>query len=106
MGLCHKCDYSMTKLRVVEALVFGDPALFFMVLGYHKIITWMNFPDGDAHLPLVAAPWLLLIFTYALFIPNTWRRALIATSLMAAAPIAVLIFLQLTNSAFQTLIAE
>jgi serine/threonine-protein kinase len=105
LGLCQKCDYSLTKLRVVEALVFGDPALFFVVLGYHKIVTWMNFAGGASHLPLVVAPWLLLIFTYALFIPNTWRRALLGTGLMAVAPIAILVYLRLTSATFQELMS-
>ena len=36
----------------------------------------MNLADGHAFVPMLMAPWMLVIFTYAIFIPNTWQRAL------------------------------
>ena len=38
------------------------------------------------------AIWFCLMFTYAIFIPNTWRRAAVILGCMAAAPVAVMIF--------------
>ena len=32
------------------------------------------------------------MFTYAIYIPNTWRRAAVVTGMMAAAPIVVMLF--------------
>ena len=43
-----------------------------------------------AFLPVIVVPWLMLMFTYALFIPNNWRRAAMVLTPMALAPIAVL----------------
>src|SRR5262249_9180476 len=34
-----------------------------------------------------ALVWLIMIFIYAMFIPNTWRRALLVVLLMAATPL-------------------
>ena len=34
-----------------------------------------NLPDGQARLNIIVTPWVLLVFTYAMFIPNTWQRA-------------------------------
>jgi serine/threonine protein kinase len=35
-------------------------------------------------------PWYALIFTYAIFIPNTWRRAALVIGCMAAAPLVLI----------------
>ncbi len=39
------------------------------------------------------ASWYALIFTYALFIPNTWRRAAVVVGSLAAAPVLMIGFL-------------
>lgn len=91
--LCRHCSYSLTKLRIAELAIFGCPALFFCVLGIQESIMYGNLPDGRARLENIVAPWMLLIFTYALFIPNTWQRAAVVVSLMAALPITILAYL-------------
>src|SRR5262249_35109757 len=46
----------------------------------------------DAGRGFMPAPfWLLLIFTYGMFIPNSWRRAAIVIGVLALAPIGLLI---------------
>src|SRR5690606_16743080 len=43
--------------------------------------------------------WLLLIFTYGMFIPNTWRRAAVVIGSMAVASLGLLAFLVLSHPA-------
>ena len=88
--LCAKCDLSMPYLRVAEALVFGAPAAFFVLLNYQTLYVAANLPE-HAHAPSIIGGWLLLMFCYALFVPNSWRRAAIIICLMAAAPIALIL---------------
>jgi eukaryotic-like serine/threonine-protein kinase len=88
--LCRKCSYSLAKLRAMELLVFGAPALFFMLWQYHDTMSLARLTDGGAHVPILAAPWLMLIFTYAMFIPNTWQRALAVLATIGVIPLALM----------------
>jgi len=86
LRLCANCPHFLNHLRVVELVIFGGSAVFFLLVS-DRILT------ETAHkgyvLPITPI-WLLLMFTYALFIPNTLRRAAIPISLMAVAPIALM----------------
>ncbi|WP_197527276.1 serine/threonine protein kinase [Pirellulimonas nuda] len=95
---------SLPKLRLFELIVFGDPAVYFVILSQHSLHSAANLSDG-AHLPIVVVPWMILIFTYALFIPNTWRRALPIVALMGVAPLAVVLFQRQMCPAFQSCVA-
>jgi serine/threonine-protein kinase len=88
--LCAKCDLSLPYLRVAEALVFGAPAAFFVLLHFQRLKVSSSLAE-HAHAPAIVGGWLLLMFCYALFVPNSWRRAAIVLGLMAAAPIAVIL---------------
>ncbi len=89
--LARRRDLSLTWLRLSELVVFGVPAVFFLLINQALLTRTANAAEG-AHLPVVVVPWLVLIFTYALFIPNTWKRAALVIAPMALAPIAVLFF--------------
>ena len=41
---------------------------------------------------MIVTPWVLLIFTYAMFIPNTWQRAAAVLGFVGALPIALLAY--------------
>src|SRR5262245_30629472 len=69
LPLCRTCTVTLKKLRVSELIIFGLPAVFFLLLQYR--VTSDAAERG--FMPPVMPFWLLLIFTYALFIPNTWR---------------------------------
>jgi serine/threonine protein kinase len=74
---------SMQRLRLAELVIFGLPAVFFVVLQHRSILR-------DVDRGFMSAPmsfWLLLIFTHAMFIPNTWRRAARVIAAMALAPV-------------------
>ncbi len=84
--LSWRRDVSIKKLRISELVIFGLPAAFFLMLQYRMTLE-------DARRGFMTPPaslWLLLIFTYAMFIPNTWRRAAAVIGAMALAPIALI----------------
>jgi len=101
--LCGHCSYSLTKLRIAELIVFGCPAIFFLVSGLQETIYLAKLPEGSARLNVIVTPWVLLVFTYAMFIPNTWRRATAVLGFMGAIPIAVLAYFY-TMPAFTNLV--
>jgi serine/threonine-protein kinase len=83
----------LTKLRVAELVIFGCPALFFAIKAVQEANYLLNMPAGHARLDQIVIPWVLLIFTYALFIPNTWQRAAAVLGAMGATPVAILAYL-------------
>jgi serine/threonine-protein kinase len=105
VGLCRHCAYSLTKLRAAELLIFGLPAMFFVVKSVHESRYLLNPIDGPPRLENFAYMWMLMIFTYAIFIPNTWQRAAIVIGALGAAPVAIMAYLAATIPAFGQLVA-
>ena len=101
--LCRRCMLSLPMLRLAELIVFGGPAVFFLAKQYHEVAELANLESGAAYLPGVLVPWMLLIFTYALFIPNNWRRALVVLTVFGLLPMALLAMLYYNVAAFRTL---
>ncbi|HEX5102926.1 MAG TPA: serine/threonine protein kinase, partial [Pirellulaceae bacterium] len=88
-SLSTRCPMTTRQLRWIELVTFGVPIAFFMLLLYSKLTWWTA---NYSVLPEVSlACWLLQIFIYALFIPNTWKRAAVVIGLMAVAPIVSLL---------------
>lgn len=84
--LYRRRELSLLWLRVCELITFGLPAVFFAVVQYFITLTScaegvLDFPEGL---------WLVLIYTYALFIPNTRQRAVVVIGLIAMIPMALL----------------
>ena len=86
--LCPKCDTKKSVLRMQEAIVFGMPALFFILLQYDDMAMCAQ---QYKMLESPAPAWMMLIFTYALFIPNTWQRAGMVIGTMALAPVGLML---------------
>ncbi|HMC12020.1 MAG TPA: serine/threonine protein kinase, partial [Pirellulaceae bacterium] len=83
-SLCTECPMTTRQLRVVELITFGVPLAFFLAMQYEKSVQWA----GDyGVLPELASGWVLIIFTYALFIPNSWQRAAVVVGIMSSAPL-------------------
>jgi eukaryotic-like serine/threonine-protein kinase len=80
--LCGQGAVSMRKLHVAELVIFGLPALFFLALQHRLTLSDV----GRGVMPPPMAFWPLLIFTYAMFIPNPWRRAALVIGALALAP--------------------
>jgi eukaryotic-like serine/threonine-protein kinase len=91
--LCRHCAYSLMKLRISELVIFGCPALFFVVHVLDRTDYLTSFANGHARLEIIVTPWLLLFFTYALFIPNTWQRAAAVLGAISALPLGILTYL-------------
>lgn len=103
LALCRKCEQqTLTWLRAYELLIFGMPAVFFVLLNVAANAFWAK--RGILTNPM--APWFLLIFTYALFIPNTWKRAAAILAPMALAPIVVGIWMYLTDPTYAAALAK
>lgn len=104
--LCRKCDLSLAGLQISELLLFGCPSLFFVMNGIHEAMRTANLPDGHAYLQYLITPWLLLVFTYAMFIPNTWQRAAAVLAVLGAVPVALLAGLWYYSPAVRALVAR
>lgn len=90
--MCTRCPNSFRWLRMWELVIFGVPALFLAVDQFDAIAYCCQ--ASDPHMLThvmwgLTTAWYTLIFTYSLFIPNSWRRAAVALGLMAATPIAI-----------------
>jgi serine/threonine-protein kinase len=94
VSLCRTCVPTIFQLRFKEALVFGLPAAFFVMVQYLAVTECAKM----GFLPSPVGSWLLLIFTYALLIPHRWTRAAWAIGAMAVAPVALTIWLFATDS--------
>lgn len=81
--LCTRCPWVLNRLRLFELLVFGGSAIFFAILNAISLTR----AAAIGHIPPIVVPWMLLIFTYALYIPNTWRRAALVLVPLACIPI-------------------
>jgi eukaryotic-like serine/threonine-protein kinase len=103
--LCRHCSYSLTKLRVAELVIFGCPALYFLMhaLDVNKYLAGL--PVGQARIETIVPPWLLLIFTYAMFIPNTWQRAAAVLGAIYALPIGLLVYFS-SAELFQPILSQ
>ncbi len=95
VSLCRNCIPTIGQLRFKEALIFGLPSAFFLIIQY------LTMTECAAHgfLPSPVGSWLLLIFTYALLIPHRWTRAIWAIGAMAIAPVLLTLWLFATNEA-------
>ncbi len=85
--LSRQTPASMKYLRATELVIFGLPAAFFVLLQHRAIL-------NDASRGFLSPPmafWLLLLFTYALFIPNSWRRASLVIGGIVIAPIVLMV---------------
>jgi len=68
-----------------EAIIFGLPAAFFTVLHYYELVLVVK--DFSLIPTMPTASWVILIFAYAIFLTNSWRRVLTVVLVMAALPV-------------------
>ncbi|MGI9427089.1 MAG: serine/threonine protein kinase [Bythopirellula sp.] len=101
--LCTNCELVEKHLYWSEILIFGAPTAFFLILGYHKLLFAAELTDGHSYVPNLTGPWTLLIFSYALFVPNIWQRAAVVMSLMGIAPVGILLLAYFKSSVFAEL---
>jgi tRNA A-37 threonylcarbamoyl transferase component Bud32 len=94
ISLCCRGANSLRLLRFKELLIFGAPAVMF--LAYQTVQTRLLAQEHQV-LPNLLGFWILLIFTYALFIPNQWQRAAAVIGVLASIPCVVAIVLTLVD---------
>ena len=90
LTLCRQCHYSTTTLRTMELMVFGGSAAFFFAM---TTLVSRESVIQDGFIPELVSVWIILMFVYALFIPNTWQRAGIVIGSIACIRIALTIHL-------------
>lgn len=95
LGMCHRKPMSAGVIRGVELLVFGLPAVYCLtvqclwVLEQSQLL--LLIPAAlRPRLHLSGGVWLVLMYTYALFIPNAWPRAAVVIGAIALAPVLLL----------------
>ena len=86
--LCWRCNLSLAALRIAELVIFGLTAIFFALVQH--IVSRVCFVLGTSSFNPVGL-WFCLMFTYAIYIPNSWRRAAVVLGFMAAAPVVVML---------------
>src|SRR5262249_18051874 len=82
-ALCQNSALPASALRIAEMVIFGLPAAFFLLLQPKTTLV----STGRHVMSAPSTPWLLLIFTYGMFIPNTTRRAALVIGSMALLPL-------------------
>ncbi len=102
LRLCMNCRHVLGHLRTVELIVFGGSASFFAFLSSAMLLNSAN----EGYLLSIAPIWMLLIFTYAMFIPNNWRRAAVVIGGMVLLSILVLLGTWASSKTLAALIAE
>jgi serine/threonine-protein kinase len=75
---------------VGEFFIFGTPAVYFLIITYS--VTYKSCVQKS--FDLLEGPWLLLVFTYALFIPNSFRRSAVAIGIMSLMPVVLLVVMK------------
>ncbi len=87
---------SYFRLIVAELALFGLPAGVFLASQYFLTLRaceeWGVFAFSGA-------PWMLLIFVYALFMPSTLRRAALVIGSLAAAPVLLVLGMAIVEPA-------
>ena len=88
------------NLRILELTIFGSVSIYIAGLqwdSFHNGVLLHSILDGQERsiLRLVGISsvlrWCLLIITYGIFIPNTWKRCAAVVGSMAAIPIVLMI---------------
>lgn len=94
--LCMNCRHALAHLRIVELLIFFSAAQLFVIVNYATL----NFTVPRGFLEPIGGPWVLLMFLYALYIPNRWPRAAVVIASMAIAPLTVIGYFLATSPEF------
>ncbi len=102
LRLCTQCPTIRRYVRVAEVLVFGGSAVFFLFLSWSMLLE----STRAGYLRSISPMWLLLIFTYALFVPNSWRRAAVVIGAMTLGPLLLLAGFWFGSPEFRAVITE
>ena len=76
---------SANCLRWSEFLIFSSPAASLLVMHYRDVVFLASNYSFIPHISM--SGWLILIFTYNIFVPRSWRVVMTVCLIMASAPI-------------------
>ena len=102
--LCTDCDFVQKHLRWSELLIIGSPAAFFLYSNYCRLVLCSSVDVEHVYVPSIYGTWILLMFCYALFVPNTWQRATIVLGWIGLGPIVVMAIAHSRSPAFAELL--
>lgn len=92
--LMRQASPSLTVLRICEAAIFLPAFVCLAVIQWTSTVFHAHSPElVHSPLPQLSKAWLLIMFGYAIFIPNHWKRAAVIEALVACSPIAIVSFL-------------
>ncbi|MGO9598221.1 MAG: serine/threonine-protein kinase [Isosphaeraceae bacterium] len=102
---------SMRQLRVLEYLIFGSVAVFFVAsqsLGLQAQLSHDQLTPGELRVLFKASiiSTLIIIFTYGIFIPNTARRAACFIVPLALVPLVAPVLMELRSPTFRVIAEE
>lgn len=100
--LCRNCPLVTSHARITELVIFGTVGVFFALVSYAALVAGSKM----GYVATTAPMWMTLIFTYALFIPNSWQRAAVVIGVMTLTPILLILFVKLTTGGLDELITE
>jgi serine/threonine-protein kinase len=100
--LCRNCIYVTRYSRLTELVIFGSVGIFFAMVSCSVLVAGAQ----QGYVATIAPMWMTLVFTYALFIPNTWQRAAVVIGVLTATPICMLFIVKLTTGGLDVLITE
>lgn len=98
--MCARCQYTVRYARATELLLFGTGIGFFSVFTYYM----HQNAAVDGIRASTEAAWVMLIFIYALFIPNAWQRAAVMIGCMVAIPIGIQLLLWATEEPYRQML--
>ncbi|MCE9605612.1 MAG: serine/threonine protein kinase [Planctomycetia bacterium] len=87
--LWRTCSFCLRTLRWMELGVFGLTTTFFVNVQHFDIIFTASLRN---YIPSTVGLWFVLIFTYAIYIPNTWQRAALVMGGMFMAAVGGYVF--------------
>ena len=100
LRLCMRCTKLANYIRATETVLFGSACLFFCSL----TVVMLKKSLANGFIAPTMPMWMLLMFVYALFIPNSWRRASIVIGAMTALPLIIYAYVRLYEPAYMELL--
>jgi hypothetical protein len=100
--LCRKCCIPLGVLRGYELLIFGLPAAYFLV---NEVLVFGLMAQRGIF-PNPTSVWMGTVFIYAMFIPNTWRRAAVITGVLCALPVVLMGYMWFRDPVFADLLSR
>ena len=96
-----KRSFDLRALQYLEWIVFGLPVVVILALQHEMTLTCCR---ESGFFDISGGYWLALLFTYALFVPNTTRRAAVMIGLMVSAPIGMIAVMYLVHPEIATIL--